>query len=185
MSRFYEAFRRASADAGAAARRRGADHRFPDEPAEITPRHSRSIPIEAPGPIDEFPPPTLGAIVPVSPPERFQDWVTRSLRRAKEGIPHRPVVPPELYDRLDHVEVHVAGVEELLTKRLEEGEGRTLHLVERRLGVLQEDIARLAQRSAEREVQSISHSLRMQITLMGGIAIGLAVAALLKAFGVF
>lgn len=127
--------------------------------------------------------PTTRAMVPAAPVGRFQGTITRFLERV---MPAPNVeIPPELYERIDAVEVQIAGIEELLTKRLEEGEGRTLHLVEKRLEVLGDDVGRLARRAAEREVANETRALRMQIMVIGGLAVGLSAAAFAKALGVF
>ena len=128
--------------------------------------------------------PAVPAVVP--PPTGFiQGRITRYLQRALEGVPRPPVEPPtELLERLDGVEVQMAAIEELVAKRLEEGEGRTLHLVEKRLEVLQEEIASVACRAVEGQVEDEVRALRRLIAGIGAFAIGLSAAALLVALGV-
>ena len=135
--------------------------------------------------IETDPTPTTPAVVPPPGGGFFQSRITRFLQRVMEGAPTRPVeIPVEVYDRIDGVEVQVAGIEEMLLKRLEEGEGRTLHLVEKRLEVLQEEVGGVARKAAEQAVREEMQVLRRRVVAMGGLAIGLAGFALLKALAI-
>jgi hypothetical protein len=164
VSKFYEAIRRSSAGAGFGVAQEGG----------VVANEEASATKEA-------------APVVVPPPRGFvQGRITRFLQRALEGVPRPPLEPPpELLERLDGVEVQMAALEELVAKRLEEGEGRTLHLVEKRLEVLQEEMSSVARRAVEGQIEQEARALRRLITGIGAFAVGLSAAALVVALGIF
>ena len=179
----YEALRRASAEAGNDGTQEG-DALANEEVSE--PKGIEPLP-EVPEPKLELEPaPVTSAPAVVAPPSGFiQGRITRFLQRALEGVPRPPVEPPaELLERLDGVEVQMAALEELVAKRLEEGEGRTLHLVEKRLEVLQEEVSSVALRAVEGHIDEEIRALRRLVTGVGAFAVGLSAAALLFAMGV-
>ncbi len=124
-------------------------------------------------------------VVVPAPTGFIQGRITRLLQRALEAVPRPPAEPsPELLERLDGVEVQMAALEEGVAKRLEEAEGRTLHLLEKRLEVLQEEISGAARRATESQIADEARSLRRLITVIGAFAVGLSAAALLTARGI-
>ena len=188
MSKFYEAIRRSSAGAGFGVAQEGGV--VANEEASATKEAAPELELEtAPEPEFEQAPEVLNPSTPVvvPPPRGFvQGRITRFLQRALEGVPRPPLEPPpELLERLDGVEVQMAALEELVAKRLEEGEGRTLHLVEKRLEVLQEEMSSVARRAVEGQIEQEARALRRLITGIGAFAVGLSAAALVVALGIF
>jgi hypothetical protein len=189
-SKVYEALRRASAEAEHGAQEVGS---VADEEVSKPKQAAAEPELETGREFDTAPAseqaaePSNRSTPAVVPPPRGlgQGRIGRLLQRALERMPRPPAEPPaELLDRLDGVEVQVAALEELVAKRLEEGEGRTLHLVEKRLEVLQEEMSGVARRAVEGQIEDEARGLRRLITGIGAFAVGLAAAALLIALGV-
>ena len=113
---------------------------------------------------------TTSALVPAAAPRRGR--LARWLQRVTEVAPARSaVVPQELFERLDGLEVALAAHEEQTAKRLEENEGRTLHLLEQRIAVLEGELASSLARRAEREVRTQLAPLRSRIAIVALVAL--------------
>jgi hypothetical protein len=126
------------------------------------------------------------ALVPAEPPmprrRRFSKW----LRRVAEVSPARPAVPPEMLERLDGLEVQLAAHEEQTAKRLDENETRALHLLEQRLGAIEEELSGSLRRLLERALEKETRSLNGRIAIVAVLALvagGVATLALLATLG--
>jgi hypothetical protein len=72
----------------------------------------------------------------------------------------------EVSERLDRLEMRLAAQDEQISKRLEEGEGRTLQLLEQRLRVHEEELAGSLRRLARREARAAYSRLRTRLALL-------------------
>jgi hypothetical protein len=117
---------------------------------------------------------TASALVPAAGPRpgRFLRWI----QRVTGLVPAPPPASPALQERVDALATRLAAHEELTVKRLEEAEGRTLHLLEKRLALLEDELSASLQEIASREAREQTAPLRRRLVW---VALGAAAAALL------
>lgn len=121
------------------------------------------------------------ALVPATPP-RFGFFARLIQRVAAFGppppMPPAPSIAPAMFARLDALADRLAAHEELTSKRLEESENRTLHLMQQRFTALERDLLTSLREEISREVEERTKSLQARIFAAIGIALGAAVLAL-------
>jgi hypothetical protein len=92
----------------------------------------------------------------------------------------------DLVERVATLEARLRDLEEGVAKKLDENEGRTLHLVERRLRSHESQISGTFRLTIAREVQRRTRSLRARFNLlvaMAALALAASAAALLANLG--
>jgi hypothetical protein len=92
----------------------------------------------------------------------------------------------DLVERVATLEARLRDLEEGVAKKLDENEGRTLHLVERRLRSHESQISGTFRLTIAREVQRRTRSLRARFNLlvaMAALALAASAAALLRTWG--
>jgi len=125
-----------------------------------------------------------GAIYPVNP--KVDTIAGLKCYPKVSDIPGPVDVAPELLERMDGIEVQLAAHEEQTAKRLDETEARALHLLEQRLGAVEEELSGSLRRLLERALEKESRALRTRIALVGVRALAAGAVgsvALLAALG--